>query len=284
MDARALALVTAISFGLAPVLIKLAYRRGGLTGTGLILALVSAVVVNFALIPFMDPQFELLTPAAFAAFVAGGLTGNAIGRRWSFQSIELLGASRSSAIRGGSPMITALLAVLIYGEVVTPLRWAAIVAIVVGAILVSWTSGSTAGERVGLGVLYAVGATVAYGIRPIFWKLGLNIADIPLAAACVGAVAALVYSLAVEDRAQIRITRFDASFWLFLAAAIIAAIGVVALIFAVSSGDLSLVYPLSSSAPLFAVVFTALLLRGVESLSWRVVLGSALIVAGVAVL
>ena len=35
IDARVLALFTAVTFGLAPVLIKMAYQRGGTTGTGL---------------------------------------------------------------------------------------------------------------------------------------------------------------------------------------------------------------------------------------------------------
>jgi uncharacterized membrane protein len=56
------------------------------------------------------------------------------------------------------------------------------------------------------------------------------------------------------------------------------------LVFALALGEVSFVYPLSSSAPLFAVLFTWLLLRGVEQLTWRVVAGSALIVAGVAFL
>jgi len=284
IDARILALFTAVTFGLAPVLIKMAYQRGGTTGTGLILSLVLALAVYVALVPFIDPRWELLTAPAVVAFVLGGLAGNAVGRRWSFVSIELLGASRSSAIRGISPMLTAFLAVAVFGEVVSPVRWAGIVAIVVGAVLVTWMPGSDRRQWLGLGVLYAFGAAAGYGIRPIFIKYGLNIQDTPLAAGMIGGVAALLYSLWRENRAEVRITRFDASFWLFLAAAVIGAAGMASLIFAISAGEISVVYPLSSSAPLFAVVFTAVLLRGVEDLNWRLLVGSALIVAGVAIL
>ncbi len=284
IDARILALLTAVTFGLAPVLIKMAYQRGGTTGTGLILSLVCALVVYLAIVPLIDPRWELLTPPAVVAFALGGLVGNAGGRRWSFVSIELLGASRSSAIRGISPMLTALLAVAVFGEVVTPVRWAAIVAIVAGAVLVSWNPGADPKGWLGLGVLYAFGAAAGYGIRPMLIKYGLNIADTPLAAGMIGSAAALIYSLWRENPAGVRITRFDVSFWLFLAAAVVGALGTVSLIFAISLGEVSVVYPLSSSAPLFAVVFSALLLRGVEDLGWRLLLGAALIVAGVAFL
>jgi drug/metabolite transporter (DMT)-like permease len=284
IDAAVLALFTAVTFGLAPVLIKMAYERGGTTGTGLILSLVALVAIYIVLLPFVPERWELLTLPATAAFIGGGLAGSAIGRRWSFVSVELLGASKSSAIRGMSPMLTAVLAVLVYGEVVTPVRWAAIVAIALGAVLVTWVPGGGRREWLGLGVLYAFGAAAGYGLRPIFIKYGLNIADTPLAAGLIGAVAALAYSVLREERAGIRITRFDASFWLFFASAVIGALGMASLIFAISEGEVSYVYPLSSSAPLFAVVFTALFLRGVEQLTWRVVAGSALIVAGVAFL
>jgi len=284
IDARILALITAVTFGFAPVLIKLAYQRGGTTGTGLILSLIAAVAVYFALIPAIDPRWELLTIPAVVAFVLGGLAGNAIGRRWSFRSIELVGASRSSAIRGASPLLTAVLAVIVYGEQVTLLRWTAILAIVVGAVLVTWTPGAGRRDWLGVGVLYALGAAAAYGVRPILIKSGLNIADAPLAAGLIGSAAALVYSFWREERSQVRITRFDASFWLFLGAAGIGAIGMASLVFALALGEVSFVYPLSSSAPLFAVLFAWLMLRGVEQLTWRVVIGSGLIVLGVALL
>ena len=113
VDPRLLALFTAFTFGLAPVVIRHAYERGGTTGTGLLLQLLAAVAVNVALLPIVSPRWETLTPAAAVAFVLGGLSGNALGRRWSFVSVQLLGASRSSAIRGVSPLFTALVAAAI---------------------------------------------------------------------------------------------------------------------------------------------------------------------------
>jgi uncharacterized membrane protein len=53
------------------------------------------------------------------------------------------------------------------------------------------------------------------------------------------------------------------------------------LTYALAGGEVSVVYPLTSSAPLFTVGFTALLLRGVEQITWRLVVGTILVVAGV---
>jgi drug/metabolite transporter (DMT)-like permease len=284
IDAKVLALTTAVSFGIVPVFIKMAFGRGGRTGTGLVLALACAVVVNLALTLVIEPGWELLTPESFAAFVLGGLAGNAIGRRWSFMSIDLLGASRSSALRGSSPVITTLLAMVLLREEVSLPQWAAILAIVVGGVLVTWNPGEDRRQWLGLGVVYALAAATSYGVRPLILKHGLNIADVPLAAACIGAVAALLYTLVREDRSQLRATRMDAALLLWVVAGVIGAIGLVSLTFAIGAGDVSVVYPLTSSAPLFTVLFTALLLRGVEQITWRLVAGTVLVVGGVAYL
>jgi drug/metabolite transporter (DMT)-like permease len=281
IDAKLLALTTAVSFGIVPVFIKMAFGRGGRTGTGLTLALVCSAIVNIALAVFIDPHWELLTPPAFFAFVLGGLAGNAIGRRWSFMSVDLLGASRSSALRGSSPVITTLLAMVLYGEQVAILQGAAILAIVIGGVLVNWNPAADRRQWLGLGVLYALAAACSYGIRPLILKFGLNIADIPLAAACIGAVAALIYTVLREDRSQLLATRADAAFGFWVLSGVIGAVGLVSLTFALAQGDVSVVYPLTSSAPLFTVGFTALLLRGVEQITWRLVAGTILVVAGV---
>jgi DME family drug/metabolite transporter len=281
VDARLLALFTAFTFGLAPVAIKHAYEQGGTTGTGLMLQLLAAVAVNVALIPLVDPRWEALTPAAVLAFVLGGLSGNALGRRWSFVSVQLLGASRSSAIRGISPLFTAIVAAIAFQETVTLQRWAAIGAIVVGAVLVTWQPGGGRSQWLGTGVLYALGAALGYGLRPVFVKYGLNLEGTPMAASLIGSLAALAWVMAREDRKGIVFRPRELSFWYFLASAFLGAAGMASLFFAVAQGDLSFVYPLSSTGPLFAVVFTFLFLKGVERLTWRVVAGSVLIVAGV---
>jgi len=50
---------------------------------------------------------------------------------------------------------------------------------------------------------------------------------------------------------------------------------------ALSLGEVSVVTPLAGTAPLFVLPFTSLFLKGVEKLTWRVVVGSILIVLGV---
>jgi drug/metabolite transporter (DMT)-like permease len=281
VDPKLLALITAVTFGLTPVILKTGFRRGGSTTAAMIIGLVVAVPITSLPALWIGVDVARLTPLAVGAFVLGGLAGNAVGRRWNFQAIDLLGPSRASAIRASSPVVTTLLAAILYAEPVTPARWTAVLAIVAGVALVTWQPGESRRSWLGIGVAYAFLGAISYGIRPLIIKFGLEEANLPAAAAVIGAVAALVYTVLSEDRRRLRSVHQDAAFGPFLVAGILVAAGLTTLTFGLSAGDVSIVYPLVASAPLFTLVFTALLLKGVELLNWRIVLGAVAVVVGV---
>jgi DME family drug/metabolite transporter len=281
IDPKLLGLVTALSFGVAPIVLKMAFRRGGSMGLGLVIGQAATVALNVALLAAIEPHFERLTPLAVVAFAAGGLAGTAIGRRWSYEAIDLLGPSRSTTIRASSPVVTAIIAMVLLHEEITPGRWAAILAVVLGAALVSWTPGEGARGWIGRGVLYSFAAALIYGVRPLVVKVGLDEANLPLAAALIGATAALLYTLALERRTELRGARLDPAFGWFLLSGVLQSIGIISLTFGLSGGDVSVVYPLTASAPLFTLAFTAIVLRGVERITWQLILGTIATILGV---
>jgi uncharacterized membrane protein len=71
------------------------------------------------------------------------------------------------------------------------------------------------------------------------------------------------------------------SFFFFLGAALIATLAQVGNFVALGRGELSAIIPLLNTTPLFSVCFSALFLRNVETVTLRIVLGAALMVAGV---
>lgn len=285
MDPKLFALTTAICFGLNPVTLKIGFSRGGRPDTGMIVGLIVAVPLYFALLPFAGGlQWELVTPAALLGFSLGGLFGTGIGRRWLYIAIDRIGASPATAIKNSAPVISALLAAVLFAEPVTPLRWAAIVGIVAGVVLVTWKPGQGLRSWFDVGVLAAIGAAVAYGIRPLFLKFGLEAADLPLTSAVVGAIAALTYALLFGDRSGLRSIHNEPAFRLFVLSGILQAVGFLALNMGLSGGIVSVVYPVTASAPLFTLLFTFFVLKGKETLTWRIVLGAVAIVAGVVAL
>lgn len=284
-DPKFLALVTALSFGLNPVTLKLGFGRGGRPDTAMILGLVVAVPIYLALLPFAGGlQWERVTAAALVGYVLGGLFGTGIGRRWLYIAIDRLGAAQATAIKNSAPVVTTVLAAIVYAEPVTPVRWAAVAAIVAGVVLVTWTPGSRARAWLDVGVLLALAAAASYGVRPLFLKFGLEAADLPYTAALVGAIAALAYALSFGDRSGLRRAHAEPGFGLFMVSGVLQATGFLALTLGLSGGEVSVVYPVTASAPLFTLAFTALLLRGRERVTWRIVAGAVLVVLGVVVL
>lgn len=285
MDPKLFALVTAITFGLNPVTLKLGFGRGGRPDTAMIIGLVVAVPLYFAILPLGGGlNWEQVTAAALFGYVMGGLFGTGIGRRWLYIAIDRIGASPATAIKNSAPVISALLAALLYGEPVTPIRWAAIIGIVIGVGLVTWKPGAGVRHWFDVGVLFAIASALSYGVRPLFLKFGLEAADLPLTAAFVGAIAALVYALSFGDRSGLRTAHREPAFGLFLVSGVLQAIGFLALTLGLSGGEVSVVYPVTASAPLFTLAFTALLLRGRERLTPQIVAGATFVVLGVVVL
>ncbi len=282
MDGKLLALVTAACFGLNPVVLKLGFARQGTSEVALVMGLAITVPIYLLIAPLLGGfAFDRVTLPALIGFILGGLFGTGIGRRWLYIAIERIGASPATAIKNSAPVVTTFLAMLFLGEQVTLLQWAAIGAIVIGITLVTWQKGAGMRQVIDVGVLAAAGSALSYGVRPLFLKFGLEEVDVPLTAALIGAVAALVYASLFTRIGRMRAGLRARSAPYFAGAGVLQAFGFLALTFGLSTEDVSIVYPVTSTAPLFTLAFTALLLRGVEQLTWRIAVGATAVVAGV---
>jgi drug/metabolite transporter (DMT)-like permease len=280
-----LALMTAICFGINPVLLKLGFARKGRSDVAVVIGLAITVPVYLAIAPLVGGiSFAHMTLPAVVGFVLGGLFGGGIGRRWMYLAIEKIGASPAAAIKNAAPVITTALAILFLGERVTLLHWLAIVTIVAGITLITWRKGLGVRHMLSVGVLAALGSALSYGVRPLFLKYGLDAANLPLTGALIGAVAALVYAAVLTPNSELWFGLREKSLGLFAASGILQALGFLALTFGLSGEDVSIVYPVTSTAPLFTLLFTALMLRNTERLTWRIVIGAVAITAGVIVL
>ena len=282
MEGKLLALATAACFGLNPVILKLGFARKGTSDVALLIGLAITVPVYLVIAPFLGGfDFDLITGPALIGFVLGGLFGTGIGRRWMYIAIERIGASPATAIKNSAPVVTTFLAVLFLSEQVAWYQWLAVASIVSGITLVTWRRGAGIRQLLDVGVLAAVGSALSYGVRPLFLKFGLDEVDIPLTAALIGAIAALIYASLFTRIGRVRETLRGEAAVFFAGAGVLQAFGFLALTFGLAAEDVSIVYPVTATAPLFTLAFTAFLLRGVEQLSWRIALGAVAVVAGV---
>jgi drug/metabolite transporter (DMT)-like permease len=282
MDPKLLAIATALCFGISPVVLKLGFARKGRTDVAVFIGLVMAIPLYLIFAPFLGGiSFHGMNTQAWVGFILGGLFGGGIGRRWMYTAIERLGASPAAAVKNSAPLITTALSIPFLGEHVTLIRWLAILVIVAGITLVTWTPGGGKKQLLNVGLLAAVGAAVSYGIRPLFLKYGLDGADLPLTGALIGAVASVIYAAVLTPRRELRVGLLGPGSGLFAVSGVLQALGFLALTFGLANADASVVYPVTSAAPLVTVVLTAIVLRKTERLNWRIVVGTCLIIIGV---
>lgn len=215
-----------------------------------------------------------------AFFVLAGLIGTMAGRLLRFVAIEKVGASVASALVNLSPLFASVLAIALLGERVTVPIVLGTLVIVAGTVCLSGSS-----ARVGfrprhlwLGILSAA----CFGIVAVLRKLGLGHVG-PVLGFTVNVTAALVaYTAFLVASGRHRGIRAQGrSLAYFVAAGVAENAGVFLTVVALSLGTVSVVTPLTGSAPIFVLLMSVLFLRGVERLTASVVAGTVLIVLGV---
>jgi drug/metabolite transporter (DMT)-like permease len=213
-------------------------------------------------------------------FAMAGLIGTVGGRLLRFLSIERVGASVSSAVLNLQPLIATMLAILLLGERVTVPILLGTIVIVAGTVVLS-SSGSEIGFRPWQIVLPLASAT-CFGIVAILRKVGLTQMG-PVPGTAINLTTALVaYSalmLAAGHRGILACRGRTLGY--FVAAGLTENVGVFLTIVGLSLGAVSVVTPLTATAPIFVLLLAPFFLRGVEVLTARVIVGTVLIVIGV---
>jgi drug/metabolite transporter, DME family len=220
---------------------------------------------------------------ALPYFVFSGVAGTAAGRLFRVASIDKVGAPVASAIGNLAPLVATGLAVLLLSERVTFAILTGTLVIVMGTVLLSLS-----GKAVGFPARYLafpIAAAWCFGMVQVVRKMGLSDTG-PLFDAALNITAAMVASTAfVAASGKLRMLRCDrSSFLYFVGGGATENFSVLLVIVALGLGDVSVVSPLSAVSPLFVLVLAFLFPSGARRLTWRVVVGTVLIVVGVILL
>jgi DME family drug/metabolite transporter len=273
-----LALASSLCAAGATVLIRQGLR-GSDTYTGFWINLVVGTVGLWCAVGLMAPAGPVSTMGV-VIFVVSGLIGTVAGRLLRFVSIERVGASVSAAVMSLHPFVATALAIMLLGERVTPPIIAGTAVIVLGTLLLS-ASGRHVGFRARDLTLPFLSA-MCFGIVAVLRKMGLGQMG-PVLGFAINVTTALVaftMFLLLSGNRQAMLS-WGRSLGYFIAAGLAENAAVFLGLVALNRGTVSVVAPLSSTAPIFVLVLTFFFLRGVEVLSARVVLGTLLIVFGV---
>jgi len=281
MRAEFFALATAFFSALHNVLTKKGLRYSN-PATAVITSLTINLVILWGVSLLFLPLDSLSSPGILI-FVLVGLFQPGLTRWLTYKGIEALGVAIADPMRATTPLFSALLAILLLGEGMTrPVFWATLV-IIAGIALLSHEGGSIQEIRL-LYVLYPLLASFLAGFSQVLRKFGLGAVPHPFLAAAVTASSSLVVSLLtlwVSERRRATLLLNKDCLLFYLPAGVAISLGMVSIYFALDLGKVTVVTPISSTGPLFALTLSALFLRDVERVTLKIVIGACLIISGV---
>jgi drug/metabolite transporter (DMT)-like permease len=191
------------------------------------------------------------------------------------------GASRAGILFGMSPLFSALIAIVAFGE---PFSWPLAVGtllVVAGGFALAWERERPTDYRT-YGAVFAVTVAVAFGLRDnVARAVTEDVAADPLAqATAVMLGASLVLLANLLRRPSAALARLRTAFTPFAFSGVVTALAYAALFEALDRARVTVVAPLMGTGVLWTVVFAAIFLGRSELVGRRLVLVALLVVAG----
>ncbi|MBI2882271.1 MAG: EamA family transporter [Candidatus Tectomicrobia bacterium] len=257
------------------------------------------LIYTVAVLAFADPSAFTLSGSLW--FLAAGLMNPCLFLTFFLLGIQRIGVARSSPIKGSAPIFSVLFALAFLGERLRPLQYLAI-ALVIGGILVISTEGLARrplgfpaaplgrgrGENPAkaparkIDYVFPLLAGVAAGAGSVLFKVSLGKMPFPLLGAWLGtSMGFLLFPLLAfffprEGRYHARPAALP---WVALAG-LCSSAALYGLILAIGLGQVSIVFTLNQTSPLFVLLLSVFFLRQLERVTPRVAFGAALTVSG----
>lgn len=226
--------------------------------------------------------------------ITGSLAGGFGALFTTTLAIHYIGASRSHAITSSSPLITAAGEIIFLGAVITLPIIIGTICVVIGSALISFllhkktTNDNeeikTKSHKPFLGLIFATYTVFAIGIQLVLHKWGLEMGASPLQGVFIHSLTAAILfgffwlfrkpNLELDSLANIQKSGN------FLIAGLAMAVLPVLNLFALTFLSATVVSALMRVAPLFTVALTHRYLKGIETINWKVVVSTCLIVTG----
>ena len=221
-------------------------------------------------------------PLGWLYFALAGVMGPAVGRVCFFHSIHLMGVARAVPLNSTMPLFSAIIGILILGERPGPHILAGTVLIVLGCMGITAKRGETQPIR-GSHLLVALGSVVFFSISHMLRKLGIGASPNPYLGISVMSVAggAFLYVFGQYLPPGLRPSLMVKKAWVaYSIGGALNALSVLLHLYGLRYGDLTIVIPLAATAPLWALLLTAIFLRKVERITWPILLGTVAVVVG----
>jgi drug/metabolite transporter, DME family len=276
------ALANAFLFAVHNIFMKKALRYSN-PATGVISTLLINIVFLWTIALLFVPMANV-TLTSLLIFVAVGFFQPGLTRLLTYKGIDALGVAITDPIRASTPLFSAAMAIVFLGEKITLPIIVATLMIIGGITLLSWRHGAMKLAGAAVYLWFPITASVLAGASQVVRKFGMAAVPHPFLAAAVTATSSLIISVLVMwyvEKTQETWKMNRQCVWWFLAAGITVSFAMTSIYHALDLGKVSVVIPLSSTAPLFSLILTALFLRDVERVTLRIVVSTLLIISGV---
>ena len=280
----ALALLSALSFGLSQILVRKNLDKSNFVFISLTVTIIGNVILWPLALAFTN--LNTINPEGLLLFVFAGLLAPGIARLFYFKGMETAGISANASIFATYPLYTSITAILLLGEALTAENWTGLACIIVGVIFVGRTinNGETSPKSTSKkGFIVPILGSLALAFSQIVRKEGLNIYNQPLLGVAVGYTTALiVYLLVMAFSKDARTSRFSRKdLQMFWKPGVGIAAGWLLSFLALSQEMVSIVAPILQTELLFILFFAYIFLRKLEKISFKLIASAILIVAGV---
>ena len=232
---------------------------------------------------------------AFAMFALAGVFTTYLGRWFFFEAVARLGTARASTFQVSSPLFTALVAWAFLGERLSATTLAAMVGVVYGLFVVGAPAGAATrapGRRVAAlasaGLLVGLGSSLAYAIGNVLRGAAIHRSPEPALGALLGAITGFALHAALNrSRRHLPVLLRAADrrgVALYAASGALTITAQMLTIASMSYIPISIAALITLCTPIFVIPASHLLFGYEERVTARVVLGSALTLAGIAVI
>jgi uncharacterized membrane protein len=281
------AITSAFLYGVSHVITRIGLRHANILSAVLI-SLLACVISSLILCIFSTSLNQFLNRAVLF-FLAAGIIGPFFGRFIFYQGIDRVGASIASPLSETKPLFSAIAAVLVLGEKLTsPIAFGVLLMMVGTATISSEQSGGQIEKTWSKkDLIFPLISGACYGVAHVLRKMGLNFSPEPIMGVMVQNVGALALTplLVLTQRDHQRSLSKNKKAWFILSlAGILHVAGQWCLFKALDLGKVVVVSPLASLSTFFVLVLAALFLRGLEKVTWKIVLGALFIVGATWVL
>lgn len=281
--AVALATASAVFFALFSILAR--RSMGGTTAlTGALITLVVGLPILGAC-TLVFSSWEALTPRAAAWFALGGILAPGLGRFLLFLGIRFIGVGRTMPLVTVTPFLSSLVAMAWLGERPGLAVWAATSCVVAGCALLALKPEGDADWR-RIFILFPIAHAVALAFASSIRRHALLLMPDPFIGALIASAASIAALLLLsplvprEERFRLNPQALRG----FVGTGVVNTVGFALFFASFRYGDVSIVVPIGYSAPLYALLFTRLWLRGEEVVTWQKWAGALLLFAGMLVI